>query len=342
MVDWAMLGVALIATAILTWIVLRFYRNRQWLDKPVARSAHSRPMPSSGGISMVVVFTCGLWFLFLIEVLSPRQALIFLGCLPVALVGLVDDLKTVDFRMRLAVQFISGIYVIWLVGNLPGIQLGPWNLEISVLVRSLAVLAFVWLINLYNFMDGIDGLAASEAICVTLLSSVLVINSPDQAVLSVSLLLGSVALGFLVWNWQPARIFMGDIGSNFIAYTLGALAVVSIANGNMNPWSWLLLLGVFVVDTTYTLFYRLLDRQSWYEAHSSHAYQYAARLLRSHRAVTLSILVVNLLWLAPLAWLATRNPAFGLYLTVLGYLPLILLARKLQAGIPAARHAKST
>ena len=289
---------------------------------------------------MVVTFVAGILFYLRDGLLSPTESLIFIGCLPVALIGLIDDFRTVDFRWRLVFQFASALLVVSLADPLPAIQFGPWNLEFAALVHILAALAFVWLLNLFNFMDGIDGLAASEVVFVTLVSSLLIINAEDQAVLAVSLLLGSVALGFLGWNWPPAKIFMGDVGSNFLAYTLGALAIVSITNGSMNPWSWLLLLGVFVVDATYTLFYRLLDGQRWYEPHSSHGYQNGARLVSSHRTVTLVVLGLNLLWLAPLAWLAARSPGFGLYLTVLGYLPLVLLARKLQAGNPAAGPAE--
>jgi len=341
MTDWVMLAAATVASAILTLFVLRFYQSRNWLDQPDARSAHKKPMPSSGGIAMVVTFVAGILFYLISGVLSPIESLLFIGCLPVALVGLIDDQRTIDFRWRLVFQFASAILVLSLVGTLPAIQFGPWNLENPVLVHSLAALAFVWLLNLFNFMDGIDGLAASETVFVTLLSSLLIINAQDQAALAVSLLLGSVALGFLAWNWPPAKIFMGDVGSNFLAYSLGALAIVSIANGSMNPWSWLLLLGVFVADATYTLAYRLLGRQRWYEAHNSHGYQYGARLLNSHRSVTLIVLALNLLWLAPLAWLAAQNPASGLLLTVLGYLPLVLLARKLQAGTPVAGSAET-
>ena len=342
MIDWAMLVAALVASAILTLFVLKFYRNRSLLDEPDARSAHNKPMPSSGGVAMVVTFIAGILYYLKGDVLSVGEGLIFIGCLPVALVGLIDDLRPIDFRWRLVFQFASAILVVSLADPLPAIQLGPWDLDFPVLVHILAVLAFVWLVNLFNFMDGIDGLAASEAVFVTLLSSLLVINAQDKTVLAAALLLGSVALGFLVWNWPPAKIFMGDIGSNFLAYSLGALAIVSIENGSMNPWSWLLLLGVFVVDATYTLIYRLLDRQRWFEAHDSHGYQYAARLVNSHRTVTLVVLAFNLLWLAPLAWLAARNPGLGLYLTVLGYSPLVLLARKLQAGMSITGPAESS
>jgi Fuc2NAc and GlcNAc transferase len=340
MIDWAMLAVALLTSAGLTFIVLIFYRNRRWLDEPEARSAHKQPMPSSGGIAMVMVFVTGVVFYYVRGVLDAAESMIFLGCLPIALVGLIDDFTNLDFRWRLVIQFASAIFVVFFAGTLPAIQFGSWILDFSLLVQIMAVLAFVWLVNLFNFMDGIDGLAAGEALFVTLMSSLLLINGGDPTVPAVALLLASVAMGFLIWNWPPAKIFMGDVGSNFLAYSLGAVAVISIAKGSMNPWSWLLLLGVFVVDATYTLTYRIVHRQRWYEAHSGHGYQHGARLVNSHSYVTLAVLVINCVWLAPLAWLAGLAPGQGFYLTVVGYLPLTLLAWKLQAGVPAANTAR--
>jgi Fuc2NAc and GlcNAc transferase len=340
MIDWVMLAVSLLTSAGLTFMVLGFYRHRRWLDVPDSRSAHDKPMPSSGGIAMVVVFTAGIVYYLAGGLLTARESSLFLGCLPIALVGLIDDFRNLDFRWRLAIQFASAIYVVLLAGTAPAIRFGPFTLDFALLVHIMAVLAFVWLLNLFNFMDGIDGLAAGEASFVMLMASFLFLSGGNPALPAVALLAASVALGFLVWNWPPAKIFMGDVGSNFLAYSLGAIAVVSIVTGSMNPWSWLLLLGVFVVDATYTLCYRFLHGQRWYEAHSSHGYQHLARRVNSHGYVTLAVLVVNCMWLAPLAWLAGRNSDQGLLLTVIGYLPLTLLAWKLQAGVPAAKTAR--
>ncbi len=332
MFDWALQTVALLSSAILTFGVLRLFQIKHWLDEPDARSAHKRPMPTSGGIAMAMVFAVGVIYYFFNGQFTSLESMIFLGCVPIVIVGFIDDLRNLDFRWRLFFQFASAILVVICAGPMPTILIGPFSLESSVIVQILAVLAFVWLLNLFNFMDGIDGLAACEAIFVTLVTSFFLINAEDVASVAVSLLIASVALGFLIWNWPPAKIFMGDVGSNFLAYTLGALALISIANGSMNPWSWLLLLGVFVVDATYTLCYRILHGQQWHQAHNDHAYQRWARQLGSHSRVTLAILLLNCTWLAPLAWLADQNPYQGFYLTVVGYLPLTLIAWKLRAG----------
>jgi Fuc2NAc and GlcNAc transferase len=337
MLNWGMLIAVLTGTAVLAWVLIGFNTGHRWLDHPNSRSAHKHPMPSAGGIAMLIPLLGALLYCWLADLLTAQEALVFAGCLCVALVGLLDDLLTLSIRWRLPIQFAAATWVIYWVGSLPAVQFGVWSLEFPTLVHILGALAFVWLLNLFNFMDGIDGLAASEAGFVTLLSCLFAIKAADPAVGIMASVTCAATLGFLVWNWAPAKIFMGDVGSSLLGYLLGALALVSLSHGSMNPWSWLLLLGVFVVDATYTLVYRLCSGQRWYEAHSSHGYQIAARLLSSHQRVTLVVLVINLAWLAPLAWLANHSPEVGVYLTVLGLLPVVCLARWLGAGT-AGRH----
>jgi Fuc2NAc and GlcNAc transferase len=191
----------------------------------------------------------------------------------------------------------------------------------------------VWLLNLYNFMDGIDGIAGVEAVTVALAACLLawLAGLGVEAWWPMLLLAAGVA-GFLVWNWPPARIFMGDAGSGFIGLMLGLLSIQAAQLSFELLAGWLVLLAVFVTDATLTLLRRLLRGQPLTEAHRSHAYQYAARRLGGHRSVTLAVAGINLLWLLPIAalmvtgWLATIP---GL---VLAYAPLVGLAWWLKAG----------
>ena len=199
------------------------------------------------------------------------------------------------------------------------------------MLNVLAVFALVWLLNLYNFMDGIDGIAATQLIAVNLVSLVIVINT-DAVLTLLSASFAAAAGGFLLWNWAPAKIFMGDVGSSFIGFTLGVMALLSLFHGTMTIWTWLLLLGVFIVDATRTLFVRVTSGQRWHEGHASHAYQNAARRYNSHAKVTITVLLINLFWLGPLAWLSLQYPKMGLVITVIGLLPLLLLAKRFGAG----------
>lgn len=328
---WILLA-ALIGAASLTWVLIKFFTLRRWLDEPDHRSAHVRPMPSAGGLGMLVPFLLATGYFVTTGAMSAKTGLLLFGCLPIALVGLIDDFRRLSIRVRLPVQVASAVWVVYWVGELQAVPFGSWTLEHAAVLRLLAIVSFVWLLNLFNFMDGIDGLAATETGFVTLLSCLLVITAEDTSLITVASLTCAVAMGFLFWNWAPAKIFMGDTGSNFLAFVIGALALISLGNGSLNPWTWLLLLGIFVVDSSYTLLVRVLTRQRWYAAHSSHGYQVAARRLNSHQRVTLLALAINVGWLAPLAWLATRHPQAGLFLTALGWMPLVVLAALLGAG----------
>jgi Fuc2NAc and GlcNAc transferase len=196
----------------------------------------------------------------------------------------------------------------------------------------LGLVYLVWLLNLYNFMDGIDGIAGMEAVCVCLGGALLytLLGRYEMALLPVLLALASA--GFLFWNFPSARIFMGDAGSGYLGLLLGLFSLQAAWVAQELFWSWLILLGVFVVDASVTLLRRLFQGARVYEAHRSHAYQHAARQLGRHLPVTLAVVVINLCWLLPLSLLAARVE-HGFWVLLLAYVPLTLLAFRYRAGL---------
>jgi Fuc2NAc and GlcNAc transferase len=197
--------------------------------------------------------------------------------------------------------------------------------------NALALIYLVWMLNLYNFMDGIDGLASAEAISVCLGMCMIYWFRGFPELIWVPLLLVAAVAGFFFWNFPPARIFMGDAGSGFLGVVLGVIAIHATWTAPQLLWSWLILLGVFIVDATWTLFMRLIRGDKIYQAHRSHTYQLASRYVRSHKLVTLSIVVINFGWLLPLAmWVG----AGGSWLigVVVAYAPLCLVAWRFGAG----------
>jgi len=327
--------VSLLASALITGLVRRLSQRTRLVDVPGARSAHHRPAPTGGGLGIVTPFGLVCCYCLQSGLIHTDQFLALAGGLFVALTGLADDRSQLALRWRLPAQFAAALWSLFWLGSLPEISLGGL-LELSgPLLAFLAFLALVWLLNLYNFMDGIDGLAGTEVVFVTLLSSLLVIRT-DSIVLTLSVSLLAASLGFLIWNWPPARIFMGDVGSGFLGFTLGILALLSMQSGGLTVWTWFILLNVFIVDATVTLLRRILAGERWYEGHDRHAYQQAARHFGSHRLVTIAILTINCFWLAPLAWAATVWPVAGMYLSLLATAPLLFLVLKIQAGRPAA------
>ena len=198
--------------------------------------------------------------------------------------------------------------------------------------QLVALVSLVWMINLYNFMDGIDGIAGVEAVCASGLGGLLLALRGLGGLAGGAVLLAAASAGFLAWNWPPAKIFMGDVGSGFLGFVFGVLAISSAKERPWLLWPWLILLSIFIVDSTVTLLRRLISGARWYEAHCSHAYQHAARQWCSHSRVTLTIAAVNVAWLFPLGWGACLWPAVGPLFAVVAFAPLVYTAIRYDAG----------
>jgi Fuc2NAc and GlcNAc transferase len=326
------LTVALVSW-LLTGVLRRYALARRLLDHPNERSSHAVPTPRGGGVAIVVAFCAGVLFLLATSQVQPRGASAILGAgVAVAIVGFVDDHRHIAARWRLLAHFAAVAWALAWLGGLPALPLASTAVDFGFVGSVLAAVLLVWLLNLYNFMDGIDGLAGVEAITVAAPGAALWWLATGSADAIVPVLLAAGALGFLRWNWPPARIFMGDAGSGFLGLVFGALAVWSAQQQPRLFWAWLVLLGVFVVDATVTLLRRLWRRERVYEAHRSHAYQYASRVHGSHRTVTLAVGAINLLWLAPLAALVAFGAIDGLLCLAIAYAPLVALAYRYKAG----------
>lgn len=327
-----LLGVLLVSW-VLTGEVRRYALARSLLDVPNARSSHAVPTPRGGGLAIVLAFLVALPLLALEGVLGwPGMWALLGGGAWVAALGFLDDHGHVAARWRLLGHFIAAGWVLLWLGGLPPLQVGDVTLELGWLGHGLALVGLVWLLNLYNFMDGIDGIAAVEAICVCLGGALLYALLGYPALVWTPLALALAVLGFLYWNFPPARIFMGDAGSGFLGLVLGGLALQAAWVASELLWGWLILLGVFVVDATWTLLHRLLRRERVYEAHRSHAYQFASRRFGRHLPVTLAVALLNLFWLLPLAVCVALGYLNGVVGLVLAYSPLAWLARRFEAG----------
>ena len=194
------------------------------------------------------------------------------------------------------------------------------------------VLWLTWWLNLFNFMDGIDGLAAGEAIFLAAASAGICIFRGDPALGVIYLALTGASLGFLFYNWPPARIFMGDVGSGSLGFVTAALALIADSRGAIPLSTSLLLLGAFFVDATYTVIRRGLAGERIMSAHRDHAYQHAA-FASGHRRVTLGILAVCFFWLLPLALLSVGHPPWRWLLLFMAFVPLLWFEIRLKAGV---------
>ena len=327
-------GAVLAISAALTGVARRLALSRGVLDVPNARSSHEAPTPRGGGIAIVVTFVVASFALALFG-LIPADLFGALtgGGLAVALVGYFDDRKPLPARVRLAIHLISAAWAVYMLAGLPPIQWGSTPIRLGLWGDVLAVFAIAWILNFFNFMDGIDGIAASEAVFVAASGAGLCwIAGVDAGVGYASLILAAASLGFLLWNWPPARVFMGDVGSGYLGYVLGVLAVVANRESPAAVWVWLILGGVFFVDSAVTLGRRLSRGDRVYEAHRTHAYQWLARRWKSHKSVTMAVIAVNLLWLLPCAVFATLHPSLAVWAALVALTPLVIAAFAAGAG----------
>lgn len=317
----ALLAVALLtvlASAALVRLLIGYAHAQGVLDVPNARSSHSRPTARGGGLAIVACVLLAAALLGWRGQLPVTLAGVLLaGGGAIALLGWLDDRQGLGVRLRLLVHLVACGAALGLLAP------AQWAWP-AVLAGTLAL---AWLLNLYNFMDGIDGLAGVEAVTVAIGAGGLLLLAgatppAGPGLLLLAVVTAAAAAGFLAWNWPPAAIFLGDAGSGFLGYLFGVLALASLAAG-VSPWAWPILLGVFIVDATATLLRRLLAGERVQQAHRSHAYQRLARRLGGHRPVTLAVAAINLGWLLPLALAAQLRPALGLPLLLLAWLPLL-------------------
>ena len=326
---WLIILIVFFSSFVLANLIRRYTLKKNLIDLPNDRSLHTIPTPRGGGLSIVVTFFIAISF---VSSLSQDIyiALVGSGAL-IAVIGFWDDHGHIAARWRLLSHFIAAAWVMFWLGGIPEFQLFGFSIDAGWIGMVIVAFLLVWLLNLFNFMDGIDGIAASETIFVSFSGAYFSWVNGFESLSFLSFLLAVSTTGFLILNWFPAKIFMGDVGSSFLGLMLGVIAYVYIIEGGL-IWIWLILLAIFLVDSGVTLIKRVLNGERWYEAHCSHAYQNAARKW-GHKKVTVSVIIINFFWLLPLAVISQLMPDLGLWITLLAFTPLIVVALKFKAGI---------
>lgn len=337
-------GVLSLAVFFVAWLLTatlrRYALTHRVIDIPNERSSHTKPTPRGGGVAIVVSFLSSLPLLAISGSVdwSVVYGVGFSG-LGVAVLGFLDDHGHVAARWRLMGHFAAAVWIVFWIGGLPVVSVFGRLWDAGWLGYVLTALYLVWLLNLYNFMDGIDGIASVEAIFVAVGGASLYFVTGHVALAGMPVLLACAVAGFLCWNFPPAKIFMGDAGSGFLGVVLGAMALQAAWVAPQLLWSWLILLGVFIVDASLALLRRLVRGERVYEAHRSHAYQWAARQFGKHLPVTLSVLGLNVCWLYPVAWFVAVGKLDGVIGIIIAYIPLMLLALKFRSGKAEATAA---
>ncbi|MBI1318971.1 MAG: glycosyl transferase [Candidatus Hydrogenedens sp.] len=327
-------GAVFAATAVLAWvltgIVLRHLRRRAILDLPNERSSHTRPTPRGGGWGVMltllpawaaIAWTAGAGLLPLLA-----------GAALLMAVSWIDDLRGLGAPLRFLAQtaaVAAGIAV------LPSGELVFQGWLPPALDRAAAGFCWLWFVNLFNFMDGIDGIAGSEAAAIGLgLAAVAALAGLPPVLVWLGAAAAGAAVGFLVWNWHPAKLFMGDVGSVPLGYLLGWLLLALAGSG---AWPAALLLPLyFLADATVTLLRRLARGERVWQAHREHFYQQAVQAGRSHAAVVRAVIVANAVLIA----LAVLSVRFGWVMVIPGAVVVIGLLFLLAQGLRPFERAR--
>lgn len=319
-----------VITLFITELIRRYRVKNNKLVVPTERSAHVIATPQGGGLSIVVVFliTIGL------SNTLPTNIIYSILCsgILVAAVGYIDDQICLPAKWRIMVHVSAVIWFLFLLNDgTREFRFISINLHASWIGLFVIVFLLVWMVNLFNFMDGIDGLAASETIFISCAAAYCSWLQGTSYLVFISLFLAASTFGFLILNWSPAKIFMGDVSSGFLGLVLGIIAYDYILEGGI-AWTWVILMGVFIVDATLTLFVRIFNKNKLYEAHSNHAYQHAAKIW-GHKKVTTAVIFINILWLLPLSTVSVFKPNIAIWTALVALVPLIFIAFKLKVGV---------
>ena len=326
-----LLSSAFVITVILTFFYKRVANRLGVFAKPNYRSSHDKPIPTGGGIIISFIFIWStIYLLFFIEKVSTEIFQIAvgmgMGAIAITIVGFIDDVVETRALTKLFIQIMLSIWIVFLFLENIQTMLDLMSGYFYWPFIFVALFLLVWLINVFNFMDAIDGMALSGSILIAWSAALIILvfqGSNENAVML--FLLGIVCFGFLLFNFPPASIFMGDAGSLFLGYIFGCLIFKTVIENDINTWTWLIILAHFLTETTLTTLMRIKLTRNWYKAHRSLAYQNLARLLKSHRKVTVGSIVFHLVWLFPLAFISARNPEMGLLLFLLAILPVAFI-----------------
>ena len=270
----------------LTYLIKNYAIKKSLIDIPNDRSSHTIPTPHGGGIAIAITWFLGLIYLFFINEIDKTLFFTLLGGAVISVVSFFDDLYNLSPKIRLFTQSLVAISALYILGGLNSIDFGLFVIKNHIFTNTFAFFMIVWFINLYNFLDGINGYAGSEAVFLGLAGYIL-FSGNHFLVLIVSV------LGFLYWNWNKAKIFMGDVGSTLLGYNVAIFTIYYANQNSKNLLIWLILFSLFWFDATLTLFRRWKNKEKLSQAHKKHAYQRLTQAGWSHLKVSTFAILLN-------------------------------------------------
>ena len=302
--------ILLLISFLLTYFIKNYMIKKSFVASVNERSSHTVPTPHGGGIALAITWFIGLIYLYFIGEISSNLFYALLFGAVISIVSFFDDIYELSPKLRLMVQALVAIGGLYFLGGFDTLTFGIFDISNPIFTNIFAFFMIIWFINLYNFLDGINGYAGSQAVFLALAG--FVIFSGNHF-----LILAVAVLGFLYWNWNKAKIFMGDVGSTLLGYNIAIFTIYYANQEATNFWIWIILFGVYWFDATLTLIRRKLNKEKLSQAHKKHAYQRLTQSGWSHYKVTNYSIGLNLVLFSIVYFVSNIFVAFILALIVL-------------------------
>lgn len=321
----------IVGVFILSFILTRFIRKwaikRSIIDHPNERSSHTIPTPRGGGLAIVISWFLGISILYITNHIEAKFFWALAAGLPLPLVGFLDDIYNLKPSIRSLVQILSATTGLIILGGLKILDLGFININWIWILSPLAVIGIVWSINLFNFLDGTDGYCSMEVIFLGIASIFLVSYN-----LVLGVLIASV-VGFLIWNWPKAKVFMGDVGSTFLGYNIAILAIYYQNTNSLSLITFLIISSVFWFDATLTLIRRKKNKENLSIAHRKHVFQRIVQAGFSHLKLLFWQLSINVLLLS-IAFISIKQKEYSLLWLLISLIILFILVKLVDRKKP--------
>jgi len=302
--------ILLITSFLLTYYIKNYAIKKSLVASINERSSHTTPTPHGGGIAISITWFIGLSYLFITNQIDIELFSALLLGIVISVISFFDDIYELSPKFRLITQSLVAIGGLIFLGGFESLNFGFFEIENQIITNVFAFFMIIWFINLYNFLDGINGYAGSEAVFLSL-AGLLIFGGAHFGILAVAV------LGFLFWNWNKAKIFMGDVGSTLLGYNIAIFTIYYSNQESLNFWIWIILFSMYLFDATLTLIRRKLNGEKLTQAHKKHAYQRLTQSGWSHYKVTNYLILINIVLLSIVYFITNIFIALILALLVL-------------------------
>lgn len=322
-------GIAFISTILFAFFWKKAALHYSIISIPNERTLHTGAIPRGGGIAIFLGWTLATFLFLWMDALALEDFIgLVVGGSFVSALGLIDDVKNLSARLKLLGQIVGSIWCIYWFGRMPPFDILGFEINLGWVGYPATGIAILWSSNLFNFMDGADGMLASCMSFIGICMGSFLVLEGDYQNAALLYSLSAASMGFLLFNWPPASMFMGDAGSIFFGLFVPMLMILTLSNNSGMFWVWIIICGYAVTDTTTTLVLRLIYVRPFLDAHRQHAYQSLAYRSQNHRRVTVTVIAIQVLWLLPVATLAYWFAAYGAIFSFLALMPVAVFSAK--------------